>query len=389
MEEVLKVEKQKARKRGQGEGSIFQRTDGRWCAAMVVGYRNGRPRRKHFYGETRADVAGRLTKALQEQQQGIMPADDRIKLGTFLDRWLADSMKTAVRPKTYTSYKQLIRLYLKPDLGHVRLSKLTPHDVREFMTKRMEAGLSARTVLYCRAVLRRALRQAVCDGIIFRNVASLAEPPRSVRPEAKVMTPEQAGEFLKAIKEDRLQALYTVALSLGLRQGEALGLRWQDIDLDQRTLRISFALQRVDGEVQLVEPKTIRSRRTLTLPESAVRSLRSHRVRQKEERLKAGEDWQEGGFVFTTAIGTPLDPRNVLREYHAALKRTGLPRFRFHDLRHSCASLLLAQGVQPRTVMEVLGHSQISITMDTYAHVMPAMLRDAADAMDSALGAKK
>jgi integrase len=210
-----------------------------------------------------------------------------------------------------------------------------------------------------------------------------------VRPEVQVLTPEQAGTFLKAIKEDRLQALYMAALSLGLRQGEALGLRWQDVDIDQRTLRINHALQRVDGEVRLVEPKTIRSRRTLPLPESVIQSLRSHRVRQKEERLKAGEHWQEGGFVFTTTIGTPLDPRNVLREYHAALKRTGLPRFRFHDLRHSCASLLLAQGVQPRTVMEILGHSQISLTMNTYAHVMPSMMRDAADAMDKALGAVK
>ena len=379
----------KSRKRGQGEGSIFQRSDGRWCAAMVVGYRDGRPRRKHFYGETRSDVADRLTRALQELQQGIIPADDRIKLDAFLDHWLEDTVKPSVRPKTYDSYKQLARLYLKPDLGHVRLSKLTPHDVRKFMNAKIETGLSARTVLYCRAVLRRALRQAVCDGIIFRNVATLVEPPRSVRSEVKVLTPEQAGAFLEAIKEDRLQALYTVALSLGLRQGEALGLRWQDLDFDNRTLRVNKALQRVNGKVQLVEPKTNRSRRTLPLPDSAVQSLCSHRVRQMEERLKAGERWHEAGFVFTTPIGTPLDPRNVLREYHAALKRAGLPRFRFHDLRHSCASLLLAQGVQPRTVMEILGHSQISITMDTYAHVMPAMMRDAADAMDSALSARK
>ena len=389
MEEDVKTKEHKFRKRGQGEGSIFQRSDGRWCAAMVIGYRNGRPLRKHFYGETRSDVAGRLTKALQELQQGILPADDRIKLDAFLDRWLEDSVKPSVRAKTYDSYKQLARLYLKPELGHVRLSKLTPHDVRKFMNAKMDAGLSARTVLYCRAVLRRALRQAVCDGVIFRNVATLVEPPRSVRPEAKVLTPEQAGTFLKAIKEDRLQALYTVALSLGLRQGEALGLRWQDLDLDNRTLRVNMALQRIEGKVQLVEPKTSRSRRTLPLPDSVVQSLRSHRVKQKEERLKAGERWQEAGFVFTTPIGTPLDPRNVLRDYQAALKGAELPRLRFHDLRHSCASLLLAQGVQPRTVMEVLGHSQISITMDTYAHVMPAMMRDAADAMDNVLSAKK
>src|SRR5262249_51861684 len=160
-----------------------------WCAALTVGYKNGRPKRKHYYGETRAAVHERLSKAISDLQQGIHPADDRTRLGPYLDHWLENSVKPAVRPKTYESYKQLVRLYLKTDLGHIRLSKLTPNDVRKFMRTRMEgeSSLSARTVLYCRAVLRRSLRQAVADGLVSRNVASLADPPHYRRPDVKVL----------------------------------------------------------------------------------------------------------------------------------------------------------------------------------------------------------
>jgi len=191
--------------------------------------------------------------------------------------------------------------------------------------------------------------------------------------------------FLKAIKGDRLEALFSVALSLGLRQGEALGLRLQDIDFEARTLRVNYAIQRIEGKLQMVEPKTEGSRRALPLTETILSALRSHRSRQLEERLSLGSHWQETGLVFTSTIGTPLDHRNVVRKFHALLEKAKLPRFRFHDLRHSCASLLIAQGVPARTVMEILGHSQISLTMNTYAHVMPAMKMEAIDLMESIL----
>ena len=199
------------------------------------------------------------------------------------------------------------------------------------------------------------------------------------------LTPEQARAFLEAASGDRLEALYTVALAVGLRQGEALGLRWDDVDLEAGTLTVRHALQRVGGRLRLVEPKTRLSLRNIALPPMVVAALRAHRSRQLQERLWAGSRWQEHDYVFASTIGTPLDGTNVTHRLQAILLTAGLPRQRFHDLRHACASLLLALGVHPRVVMETLGHSQISLTMNTYGHVLPSLQRDAADRMDRLL----
>ncbi|MBI4852241.1 MAG: site-specific integrase [Acidobacteria bacterium] len=377
-------------KRGQNEGSIYKRADGRWASAISLGFQDGKPKRKTFYGATRKEVQEKLNVALRDFQQGLpVNLDERQTVSQFLDRWLTDCVKPSVRPKTYSSYSQLIRLYIKPKLGRIALTKLTPQHVQTMMNELMEKGLSPRTTLYTRTVLRKALGQALKWALVGRNVATLVDPPRYKRPEIVPLSPEQCRVFLKSIKGGRMEALYSVALALGLRIGEATGLRWQDIDFDKRTLRVNVALQRIEGKLELTEPKTERSKRTLPLPETIVSSLQTHRIRQLEERLSAGKKWQDTGFVFTTLIGTPLDARNVLRWFKVAIKNAKLPDQRFHDLRHSCASLLLAQGVPARTVMEILGHSQISLTMNTYSHVMPEMTRDAADLMDSILTAKK
>ena len=254
------------------------------------------------------------------------------------------------------------------------------------MNKNLAAGRSPRTVQYTHTVLRRALGRALKWGLVARNVATLVDRPRSVRQEMQSLSPEQARVFLQAAEGDRLEALYSVAIAVGLRQGEALGLRWDDVDLDAGKLRVRVALQRVNGKLQLVGPKTAKSRRTIALPQTAVIALRKHRTRQLEERLRAGEHWQEMGLVFPSTIGTPHDARNVVRAFQKLLEQAGLPHMRFHDLRHTCASLLLAQGVHPRVVMEILGHSQISLTMDTYSHVIPSLQREAAQQMDAALG---
>ncbi len=191
--------------------------------------------------------------------------------------------------------------------------------------------------------------------------------------------------MLHAAKGERLEARFTVALTLGLRQGETLGLRWQDVDLEAGDLRVRVALQRVKGKLQLVEPKTPGSRRALPVPPSVVLALREHRRNQLEERLAVGPLWQDSGLVFTTTIGTPPDATNVVRHCRAILDRAGLPRMRYHDLRHACASLLLAQGVKLRTIMEILGHSQLSTTAEVYAHVLPALQGDAANRMEALL----
>jgi integrase len=374
----VSASKARGGKRGNNEGSVYQRSDGKWCAAVTLS--NGK--RKVLYGRTRQDVARKLTEALQAREQGMPVSLKRQTVGQFLHRWLEDAVKPNVRPRTYLSYSQLVRLHLRPSLGRVQLAQLAPHDVQAFLNQKGAAGLSPRTVQYIRAVLRRALGQALKWGLVVRNVATLVDPPRVERHEVEPLTTEQAMALLAAARGNRLEALYSVALAIGLRQGEALGLRWVDIDLDAGTLRVRKQLQRIDGTLQLTEPKTDRSRRLIVLPAFAVDSLREHRLRQLQERLLAGTRWQDHGLVFPSTIGTPLEPRNLLRQFHAMLGRAGLQRCRFQDLRHTCATLLLIQGEDLRVVMDVLGHSQISLTANTYQHVREALKR-AADKMQA------
>jgi integrase len=373
------------KRRGPGEGTITQRKDGRWESKIDLGYRGGKRDRKSIYGKTRREVADQLNAAQNAKRQGLPVAVERQTLGQFLATWLADSVRPTVRPKTYESYAQLVRLYIEPELGRVQLGKLSPQDIQHLLNKLLKRDLAPRTVRYCHAILKMALGRAYKWSLVPRNVAQLVDSPRSSRYEMRSLSPEEARTFLDTVRGDRLEALYSVAIALGLRQGEALGLRWEDVDMDKCTLRVRYALQRIDGKPQLVEPKTHKSRRTIFMPQVTVNALRAHRIRQLEERLAAGERWKESGLVFTSTIGTPLDPRNAFRAFHDALQRAGLPHIRFHDLRHTCASLLLAQGVHPRVVMETLGHSQISLTMDTYSHVIPALQRAAADRMDALL----
>jgi len=381
-----KREQNKSHKRGQNEGSIYKRKDGRWAACISLGWQNGQQKRKYFYGDTSAEVKKALNKALLDHEQGLPVAVERQTVAQFLDRWLNDYAKPRIRPKTYRSYDKTTRLYLKPKLGQFILEKLAPQHVQEMM-KNLTEEVSAHTAKYARTVLRVALGQALKWGLVARNVATLVDPPRQTRRRIDPWTPEEARQFLETIQGDRLEALFSVALAMGLREGEALGLRWLDVNLDNRTLRVENQLQRIDGEWKLVETKSESSRRALPLPDRIVNTLRAHRVRQLEEKMLAGEKWNEKvpGLVFTTSVGTPIEARNLVRKFHLLRGKAGLRHQRFHDLRHCAASLLLAQGVVPKIVQEILGHSSITLTMNTYAHVMPVMKRDAADLMEAIL----
>jgi integrase len=236
------------------------------------------------------------------------------------------------------------------------------------------------------SVLRAALNQAVRWRMVHYNAAAMVSTPRVSRREVLALTPEEARRLLDAARGDRLEALYSVALALGLRQGEALGLQWSDIDLDTGTLRVRRASQRIPHQgTQLVETKTARSRRTLIMPPIVIRALHAHRARQAMERLAAGKRWTDLDLIFPSERGTLADGPNITHRFHKLLKRAELPPMRFHDLRHACASLLLVQGVHPRVVMETLGHSQISLTMNTYSHVLPVLQREAAEQMEAIL----
>jgi integrase len=373
----------KNRRRGHNEGSIYKRKDGRWVGVLTV----GGLKRKSYYGRTRPVVQAKLTAAAAGLSGGVIPqTNERLTVGQFLTDWLSDTAQPSVRPSTFKGYEGKVRTHILPGLGTVRLVKLTPQNLEAFLNQKRAAGLSPQTVQHLRAILRAALSDAVRWSLVPRNVAALVDGPRVPHRDVRPLAPNEAQNLLEGVRTHRLGALFSVALAVGLRQGEALGLRWNDIDLDGGTLTVRKTLQRVDEKFVLVEPKTVRSRRTIALPSVAVNVLRTHRARQMEERLMAGALWEDDwGLVFTTATGRPLHGTNVTRTFQQLLAKSGLRHQRFHDLRHSCASLLLAQGVHPRVVMETLGHSQIALTMNTYSHVLPPLQREAAVRMDEVL----
>jgi integrase len=391
-------------RRGHQEGTILQRSDGRWMAQIQLGYEGGKRVRKTFYGPTRGTVQGKLTDALADLRKGVSPVEnDRLTLGAFLTDWLENTVKRTVRPATYRGYESKLRMHVLPTLGSMALVKLTPQRLNAFFNEKLRATpitraknqkmterqLSPQTVKHVRAILRAALNDALKWGLVHRNVATLVDGPTVSYREVDVPTPEEARNLLQAGEGHRLGTLFTLCLATGLRQGEALGLRWSDVDLESGSVSVRQSLQRLNKQFVFGAPKTRGSRRDIPLPDVALNALRSHHAGQSEERLSVGVAWQYPDLVFTTALGQPLQGSTVTRSFQELLARAGLRRLRFHDLRHACASLLLAQGAHPRVIMETLGHSRIDLTMNTYAHVIPALRREAATMIDTALAGAK
>lgn len=376
-----------AKRRGNREGSIYQDTDGRWRAVVQVGFKDGRRIRKKFSGKTRGEVAEELKKALREQQLGLPMVPDRQTVGQFLQAWLEKSAKPRLRYKTYQSYEQLVRTHIGPTLGQTPLGKLSAQQIDGLLSSKLNAGLSARTVQYIHAVLRKALNEAVRWDLLPRNVASLVKSPKIQRKEIKPYSVEEARTLLCTVEGDRLEAVYTVAIACGLRQGEVLGLRWEDIDFERKLLYVRNQLQRLeDRKLHLVPLKTDESRRTVSLPGVCASALAAHRQQQEQERAMAGRRWTDTGLVFTSTIGTGIDQRNLLKNYSGVIHAAGLRRIRFHDLRHTAASLLLAQGVSFQAVQRTLGHADIRTTLNIYGHLYPESQKEVASKMDELFG---
>ena len=371
-----------AARRGNREGSVYQRADGRWVA-QATSPSGGKLYR---YARTRAEASAKLTAALAAFSEHRTPPPERQTVAEFLESWLENTARPSVRASTYESYSGVVRHHLIPDLGRIRLSRLTPDEVQEMLNRKLEAGLSPRRVDYLRGILHRALNQALRWGLVGRNVAGLVRSPKQVRYEIHPLDPDEVKVLLAEVRGDRLEALFALAIATGMRRGELLGLRWEDVDLSRRVLHVRRALERYDGAYRLVEPKSSRGVRSISLPSFAVDALDRQRALQEAERDRAGSVWTEWGLVFTTQIGLPLDGSMVTHTLHRHLRSAGLRHQRFHDLRHACASLLLAEGINPRVVMEILGHSQVSLTLNTYSHVIPSLGRDAADRLESLLG---
>jgi integrase len=304
-------------------------------------------------------------------------------VGEYLDRWLNDSDRGSVRTSTYERHEQIVRLHFKPAFGRAKLSKLTPAHVQGLNRDKLDAGLSPATVQKNHTVLHKALNQALKWNMIPRNAADAVKAPRPAPEEMCPPSPDEARKLIEAACGDRLEALYILAVHTGMRQGEPLGLKWEDVGLNEGVIRIRRTLVRSGGRVALGEPKTKGSRRTIYLTDAAVEALRSHLERQLEEIERLGDLYRDHGLVFTSGVGTLFNPSNLRRRsFVPLLQRAGLPQIRFHDLRHTCATLLPSRNVHPKYVQELLGHATVAITLDTYSHMIPGMGNHTARAME-------
>jgi integrase len=368
-----------AKQRGHGEGSIYQRQDGRWAASITLENR----KRKTFYGKTRREVQEKLRVALNEQKQGILSTGPQQTVKQFLEQWLEEVHKPAIRIGTYKGYRRYLDKHILPALGRVPIQKLTPQHVQAFYTRKQQEGLSAKSVNNIHGMLHKALDQAVRWGLVPRNVCDAVSLPKQIRREIQPLTEKQARQLLVAARGHSLEGLLTLAVTTGMREGELLALKWQDINFDTRSLHIRHSMGYIPGKGYLeFEPKTSKGRRKVVLPPFVCQALKQHHKRQLEARLKVGSRWQDRDLVFCNRYGGYLDPAHLRQRFDKLLREASLPDVRFHDLRHSAATILLSMGVPAKVVQEILGHSQISMTMDIYSHVLPDMQQQAMDKMN-------
>ncbi len=385
------------RRRGDGEGSIYRRPDGRWAGQVSLGYDSkGKRLRKTFYGQTRKEVADQVTAALQKVATGTYIEPTTVTFGEWLDKWLTSYKKGQLKQSTYESYESMIETHIKPALGGVPMAKLQAHTLQSFYNDKLKngradgkGGLSTRMVRYCHAIIRQALQQAVKEGLLPRNVADATNPPTVQSKKMQPLTEDQLITFFGAAKDDRLFAAYVLAATTGLRRGELLGLCWDCVNLKDGAITVQrqlLALQ--DGPTLEETTKSKSGRRNVSLTDDATRELKAHRKRQAQEMLLMGEAYQNNNLVFCSEDGSCLDPREFTKRFQRLLKKAGLPKVRLHDLRHTHASLLLARGVHPKVVQERLGHSSITMTLDLYSHLAPGLDQAAAASLNGLLKEK-
>ena len=368
-------------RRPNGAGSVYQRKDGRWAASVSLG--NGR--RQHFLGRSWDDAHQKLVTAQKAIQDGLPPAPAKQTVRQFLTPWLETSAPSR-KPRTNKRYRELVELHVLPQIGRIQLTKLTPMDVQAVYTDMLKKGLSPTTVQQVHAILHKAFKTAVGWNLMYRNPTDYAERPRVEYREVHVLNAEQVRAFLDAAKGTRYEALFVLAVTTGMRQGELLGLRWQDLDLDASLIHVRHAMQRIDGEWRFVEPKSAKSRRQIGLGPMAIEALRYHRGKQVEDRFAVGGVWQDMSLVFCNELGRPVEVSNLTNRYfQPLLKKAGLPIVRFHDLRHTAATLMLNARIDAKVVSAVLGHSQVAFTMDRYMHVDLRMQSELGRSLDSML----
>lgn len=341
-----------AKRRSRGEGSIWQRKDGLWCAQLYL----PSGKKKVKYGKTQKIVRDWLHEQKEAVNKGVYLDTKDMTLAAFLEQYMT-SAAASLRPKTVTSYLYLIRNHIIPELGQVKLTQLRPDMVQAFYTAKVNSGLSKRTVQYIHAVLHKALDQAMKWGMVVRNVTDLVDPPSPSKPKTATWTIQQAKRFLERVKDTRYYPMFCLAY-IGLREGEILGLRVQDFSRENGTITVRQALQYLPGKgLVLSEPKTEASKRTIKLPEFVYQALLAHHLKENQELL------------FTTSAGTPFSPRNFLRAFKELSSSAELPEIRFHDLRHFAVSYLINElHIPPKVVQGIIGHTTVNLTMTVYAH---------------------
>lgn len=377
-----------ANRRPKGDGSIHQREDGKWVGRLYyLDPVTGLGKRAQVLGGTKAEVSRKLRAIQARVALGISGRDDSASFGTFAAKWIASSLAASDRKhSTKTLYAGLTRTHIiGSELGKTRMNALKPTTVERFVSQLRAKGLAASSVRQIYTVARAIGDAAVRDGLLGKNPFVAVKRPKVSTVEATFLEPNQVTKLLRAADTSRYAPFFELLVNTGLRRGEALALKWSDIDISKQLLRVRGTLARVDGELTITDPKSDKSRRTVPLSAPAIAVIERIKERTQHERQQARQLWQESGFVFVTDIGEPCDPRNALRALKAAADKAGLKGIGLHTLRHSAASVMLTNGVPITVVSQILGHSGISITVDVYGHVAPDVSRGALDVLAAAL----
>jgi len=389
--------KTKTKHRGHQEGSINKRKDGRWSARIqITDPITGERKRPEVYGKTRAEVKDKLTKMMSDHQMGINIAPDKITLSTWIEQWLNNYVKKDVRQGTFEGYETYFRNHIKDEeIGKTLLTKLTTNDLQKFYNSKAENGrkdgkpLSRNSIRLVHFVINSALKQAQTEGNIPRNVAEFVRLPNNdeiKQKDMRVLSPDQITIFLNGILNERLYTAFHLELGSGMRRGELLALRWQDIDLETCECRIVRSLVRgVSGIVRINEPKTKKSKRNIILPSSAIDALRIHKVNQTKEKMANRKHYAENDLIFCDELGDFLKPDGFVKSYKRLLKKCNLPIISFHELRHSVATALLSNGTSAKEVQELFGHSKVNTVLDIYSHVIPEIKNKTAESLNNLL----
>lgn len=368
-----------AKKRSHNEGSIYKRSNGTWRAQVTL-----QGKRLSFTGKTRKDCQDWIRKTINQIEDGLTFNSTQITIEQFLSEWLL-TIESSIRYKTWEQYNQIVRDYLIPNLGNIKLRELEPNSIQQLYNRKLKEGLGQRTVKTIHAVLHNALNQAVSLSVIVKNPASVTKPPRVKSREMAFYDETQAQQLLITAQntKDRYFALYKLAITTEMRQGELLGIKWNDLNWNQKSLKVHRQLRRKPGGGFIfAPPKSQAGKRTIILGDSTIGILKEHQEILYQEMLNAGDNWQENDLIFPNTLGTPTQPSKLIKVFKKLIDEAGLPEIRFHDLRHTAASLMLNNNVPVIVVSRRLGHSQPNITLDVYGHLIPAMQYQVAELMD-------